>query len=163
MVPLFPLYKEPVARRISVNTMPGRPTSHDDVVRIIERHKEGENSVSIASKVGVKERTVRNIIRKYRQGGSKSLPTHAHGGGFPKKQSPRTLKLLKRQLDVNPTLTARKLKEENPQLLGETSVRTIQKRLSGDLGYKKVKARKKPLITCAQKKRRVEFARKYLK
>ena len=136
-------------------------TSHDDIVRIIERHKLGESSSQIAAAVGIKPRTVRNLVRKFVEGGNHDLPRHTHGGGTSKKQSPRTLKVLKRQLDKNPTLTARKLKEDNPQLLGETSVRTIQRRLSQDLGYSKVSAKRKPLITATQKKNCVAFAKKY--
>lgn len=143
--------------------MPRVLTSHDDIVRVIECHKVGLNSVQIANQTGVKERTVRNLIKRFKAGGSRDLPVQGHGGGVPKNQSPRTLKLLKRQLENNPTLTARKLKEDNPDLLAGTSVRTIQKRISGDLGFSKVSARAKPPLTKKHVKDRLAFAKKYLK
>ncbi|XP_068201755.1 uncharacterized protein [Palaemon carinicauda] len=133
--------------------MPGGHTSRDNIIRIIECYKLGFTATEISVHVNVKRRTVSNIIAKYKAGGEKEIPEHTHGGGLPKKQSPRALRFIKSKLEANPTLTAKQLKESFPNVLGETSVRTI----SGNLGFKKVKAKKKPLVTEKQRKARVEF------
>ena len=86
------------------------------------------------------------------------MPIQKHGGGPKKKTSLRTLRVLNKQLEVNPWLTAKNLKENNPQLLENVSVRTVQMRLN-DLGYKKVKPKKKPDITEKQKKARLAFCK----
>ncbi|XP_064092988.1 uncharacterized protein LOC135205778 [Macrobrachium nipponense] len=140
--------------------MPGGHTSRDNIIRIIECYKVGLSSSEISAQVNVQKRTVCNIIAKYKAGGEKEIPVHKHGGGVPKKQSPRALRFIKNKLEANPILTAKQLKENYPKVLGETSVRTLQKRISGDLGFKKVKAKKKPLITEKQRKARVVFCKK---
>ncbi|XP_068225449.1 uncharacterized protein [Palaemon carinicauda] len=140
--------------------MPGGHTSRDNIIRIIECYKLGLIATEISVQVNVKCRTVSNIIAKYKAGGEKEIPVHTHGGGLLKKQSPRALRFIKSKLEANPTLTAKQLKESFPNVLGETRVRTIQKRISGDLGFKKVKAKKKPLVTEKQRKARVVFCKK---
>jgi len=100
-------------------------TSREDILRIVELHKAGLSCVRISAQLNIKERTVQNLVKKYGACTPDQIPEKRHGGGVPKKQCPRTLILLKRQVDANPTVTARRLKELNPLLLGETSVRTI--------------------------------------
>ena len=136
-------------------------TSHDDIIRVIQCHRDGLTTKEIEASVGVKQRTVQNLIKKYKASGSKDLPLHSHGGGHSPKVSPRTLSLLKRRVETNPALSAKQLKVENPNLLGETSVRTVQRCLHDKLGFKKVTARRKPLITDRQRKNRLAFAKKY--
>ncbi|XP_064082561.1 uncharacterized protein LOC135198676 isoform X4 [Macrobrachium nipponense] len=136
-------------------------TKHDDIVRIIECHRLGLQTHEIVRQTGVKRRTVQNLVQKYRESGSQKIPTHGHGGGPAPKVSTCTLSVLKSQIEVNPTLNARQLKEQNLMLLGEASVRTVQRRLHEDLRYRKVAARKKPLITDQQKKNRLRFVHKY--
>ena len=133
-------------------------TDRDTMVRVIECHKLGMQTKDIVAQTGVNERQVRRLVARYKAGGEE-IPTHRHGGGVPKKQSPRTLRLLKKQLEIQPSLTARKLKEHFPVLLGNNSVRTLQKRMSGDLGYKKGPAKKKPLLTKRHRKKRTEFCK----
>lgn len=136
-------------------------TSHDDIVRVIEDHKLGLKTSEISQNTGILPRTVQNIVRRFKDGGGVKVPAHGHGGGRARSTVPRTLNLLKREIDCNPTLTARKLKEQHPSLLGGASVRTVQRVLHDDLGYRKVRARKKPLINDSQRKRRVLFAKEH--
>ena len=56
--------------------------------------------------------------------------------GRPKKTSNRAETLLKKAIEKSPSKTARKLKEVNPGVFGEVSVRTVNRRLS-NLGYKR--------------------------
>ena len=141
--------------------MPKTHTKRDDIVRIVQLHKSGFSSLDISKETGASCRTVQRLVKKFVDGGSHELPVHTHGGGRVPKVSPRTLPVLKRQVECNPTLTARQIKEQNPILLGEASVRTVQRRLHDDLGFHKVVARKKPLVTERQKGNRVKFFNKY--
>ena len=133
----------------------------DDIIRVIECFKVGLETREISEQTGVNIRTVQRLIRKHKASGSGEVPTHGKGGIPPRKVSPRSLPLLKRIVDANPTITAKQLKEQNPLLLGEASVRTVQRRLHEDLKFSKVKARKKPLVTDRQKAKRLAFAKKY--
>ena len=58
-------------------------------------------------------------------------------------------------------LTARLLKEMNPNLLGDVSIRSIQQLLHDDLNYKSYRARTTPWVTCRQVVKRLKFAKKY--
>ena len=119
------------------------------------------NGVEISKQIGLHPRTVQKLIKKWDEGGRRSLPTHSHGGGIASIYTPRTLCNIKRQLDCNPTITARQLKEQNPNILGNVGVRSIQRAVREKLHYKKVKARSKPLLTDRQRKRCILFAKKY--
>ena len=135
-------------------------TSSEKISAVVELYKAGIKNEQISAQTGVKVRTVRNLIARFKEGGGRSLPVHRHGGGKPRKISPITQRSLQRQVRRNPTLTARALKEQNQQTLGEVSIRTIQETLH-DAGYRKVAARRKPAITPSQRKKRIAFAKKY--
>lgn len=142
--------------------MPGNRTKHDDVVRVVELHKVGKNNREIAHLVGLTESTVSRLLNKWRVGGKGDfVPTHKHAGGKALAISPKALRLVKRQLDLQPSITAKELKEKNPKLLGGVSIRTIQENIQKRLNYSKVKARVKPLVTARQRARRVKFAKEY--
>ncbi|MPC32990.1 Transposable element Tc1 transposase [Portunus trituberculatus] len=76
--------------------------------------------------------------------------------------SSRTINVVKRQVDACHQITARELKEQNPQLLGQVSVRMVQRCLHDNLEFHRRRALKKPLTTPRQKDLRVAFATKYL-
>ena len=141
--------------------MPGHPTPHDDIVRVIECFKAGLKTREIVEQTGVKIRTVQLLIKKYKDGGCTELPTHKPLPGKPRLISPRTMKLIKRQVDQSPSTSMKAIKFKNPQLLGNVSVRTVQRRLSQDLGYKKVAPTRKPDISKKQVIKRKAFAKKY--
>lgn len=141
-------------------TMPGNRTGRDNIVRVIELHKVGKNNREITNQTGVTESTVSRLLKKWRaEGGGDKVPVHKHAGGKALKISPKALKLLKRELDITPSITAKELKNKNPKLLGDVSVRTIQENIQKRLNYSKVKARVKPLVTAKQRRRRVQFAK----
>ena len=54
------------------------------------------------------------------------LPTHKKRPGKEKLLSKRTLNIIVRQVDCNPTLTTIEVKQQNLQLLGGVAVRTLQ-------------------------------------
>ena len=64
-------------------------------------------------------------------------------------------------LENNPRVTARVLKQDNPEVFGEVSVRTVSRRVN-EQGFTNHKPSRKPLLTRAQRARRVAFADKYL-
>ncbi|MPC46756.1 hypothetical protein E2C01_040482 [Portunus trituberculatus] len=78
------------------------------------------------------------------------------GQGLVKKKQ----NIVKRVLESNPCITARKIKEENPRLLGDVSERKVS-RLIAELGYSNHRTVKMPLLIRRHKVNRVEFARKY--
>ena len=69
----------------------------------------------------------------------------------PRKFVPTALRLLKREIKNNPSISARQIKDNNP-ILGEISGNTIRKTLRVDLKYKRRGAKKIPLITARQQR-----------
>ncbi|KAG7177742.1 putative Transposable element Tcb1 transposase-like 9, partial [Homarus americanus] len=143
-------------------TMPGNKQLKTDVVAdIVTLHKGKKSNKEISAITGVPLRSVQRWTKKFEDGGGVEDPAHKKRPGRPRVTTPRTLKVIQRQVDKEPRISARQLKEKNPQLLGHVAERTVRKILHDDLKYKCV-ARKKPLITQRQHKNRVAFCRKYL-
>jgi len=142
--------------------MSGKPLDRDTRVSVIQCHKLGLQTKDIVKETGVSERSVRRLVAKFKASSSACVPTPAKSTGRPTKINETSLRVLKRCVDVTPTLTARKLKEENPQLLGDVTVRTVSGALHRRLRYKKVAARRKPALNEHQRKTRKAFAKKYL-
>ncbi len=72
---------------------------------------------------------MRNWVKRFKDDGGVELPSAKPPPGPSKKTSVRTLTVLKRQLENTPKVTARELKEKNPRLLSEVSIRTVVKTL----------------------------------
>lgn len=75
-------------------------------MRVIERYKLGLKTKEISRQTGVNLVTVRRLVFKFKASGECEIPCHRHGGGWHPKVNDRTLALIRRQLDENPTLTA---------------------------------------------------------
>lgn len=134
----------------------------DQIKVIVSLHKAERPVREIARIVGVTRRCVQKWIRKFRMEGGVATPEQKKRPGRERKTSLRTLNVVKRQVDACPQITAREIKEQNPQLLGQVSVRTVQRCLHDDLEFRRRRALKKPLTTPRQQELRVEFATKYL-
>lgn len=131
-------------------------TSQDNILRVIECYKLGlkKKNKEISRQTGVNTVTVRRLMFIFKAAGERKIPCHRHGGGWLPKVNDRTLTLIRRQLEKNPTLTARLLMEQNPILLQEVSVRTnIHKKLE----YQKYRARNKHFVSEEHRKKEAGF------
>ena len=131
-------------------SMPKVTTSKDKRLEIITLVKAGHDLAFIAQQTGVRLRTVQRIVKRFRDTGEASVPAPLPKPGRPRLTSARTRSVIARQVNKDPKLTARELKEKNPKLLGNVSLRSVQQLLHDDLGYKSYRARKKPLLTESQ-------------
>merc|ERR1712035_95271 len=111
----------------------GKELGRDTIVAIITLSKEGYKCKDIATRLGIRVRQVQKWTKKFRGGGGEDIPAPKPCSGRPRKISNRTFKVIRRQLDKNPTLTARKLKEKNHALLQDVSVKCISDHLRKDL------------------------------
>ena len=89
-------------------------------------------------------------------------PPRKVGTGCKKKTTARTDALMRRDVMIDPSITAAALKKKHVQLLQNVSVRTIQHRLQKDLKMPCRRVAKKPLLTKAMMKKRVSFCKKYM-
>lgn len=76
--------------------MPGKYTSHDDIVRVIKVHKSGKTNREINQITGVNEKTVSILVRDQCEEGC-DVPYHKHGGGPAQKVTNNTLCIIKRE------------------------------------------------------------------
>lgn len=142
---------------------PRKELTEGQIASITSLSLVGKGNKEIAAITGVALRSVQRWTKKCRDAGGVVSPSHAKKRtGRPRITSTRTLKVLKRQVDNEPRISAKELKENNPRLLQDVSVRTIQKRLRDDLKFQYRAPRRKPILTAVQKKKRLMFCRKYL-
>ncbi|KAG7156092.1 Transposable element Tcb2 transposase-like 4, partial [Homarus americanus] len=90
-----------------------------------------------------------------------AIPKRKVGSGAVRKTSIRTDNILKREVMSDPAVTASTLKKKHPDLLKHVAIRTVQHRLQKDLSLPTQRAAKKPLLTKAMKKKRINFCKKY--
>ncbi|KAG0724085.1 hypothetical protein GWK47_041377 [Chionoecetes opilio] len=95
--------------------------SAEIIAQIIALNKSGKQTKAISKKNGVCPRSVRSWVAKFDQEGGHTTPTHKKRPGQPKKTDSRSQTIVKRELESNPRVTARKLKESNPDIFGECS------------------------------------------
>lgn len=134
----------------------------EQIAVIASLRRVGKSNKQIATITGVTLRSVQRWTKNCREAGDADPPLQQKRPGGPRKTSQRSLKVLKRQVDLEPRISAKELKEKNPRLLHNVSVRTIQRRLHDDLRFQYRTPRRKPILTVKQKKNRVLFAKKYL-
>ena len=74
------------------------------------------------------------------------------------KIGPRTLSVMRREVNNSPMITAKQIMERHPRLLANVFERTVRNTLHRDLLYKWWCAWKKPLVTRRQMTNRVKCA-----
>ena len=106
--------------------MVGKWTDEKTIQVIIDLHKAGISHKEICIQKGLKLCTVQELIQKFKAGGSKNLPLPRKASGRPQKVSERTKTLLRRQLEINPSLIGCQIKEGNPDLFTGVSLGSLQ-------------------------------------
>ena len=105
----------------SQDRMPRRQTTSEDVRAVIALFNKGHSTKEISSETGVCLRSVQRITQQYRDTGGQCLPAAKPKACRRKIIKPRTVNVLKRQVDTYPSITARAVKEINSILLGQVS------------------------------------------
>ena len=142
--------------------MPGKYTSSEEKARILAWRQEKVPIKEICARSGRAKSTIMKLLASSKGLPVNTVPKHKFGGGRRKKTSNTTDKLIKREVEKNPRLTALELKNMHPKLMENVAVRTIQHRLQKGLGLPIHKAAKKPLLTQRMRKQRIAFAKKYI-
>lgn len=122
----------------------------------------GKGNKEIADITGVTLYSVQHWTKKCKDTGGVVPPFSEKKTGRPHITSMRTLKVLKRQVDNEPRIGAKELKENNPRFLHDISVQTIQKCLRDDLKFQYHAPQRKHIFTAVQMKKRLRFCCKYL-
>ena len=150
-----------IIRANKVIMVRGIPLKASDIGGIAYLCKENYSNRHISDVTGVPIRTVQHWTKRFRDNGFNDIePLHRLPPGPKPKLGEMTLRVLKREVDKSPRISARQLKERNPDLLSHVSLRTIRRVLQRDLHYKYRCAWKKPIVTRRQMKNRVAFSKK---
>jgi len=115
----------------------------------------------IAQKMGRSQRSIQKLLLAARDLPENTTPKRKPGSGRPKSLTNTDLRVIKRFVIANPTITAARLKIELSAVVGHLSERRIQSVLQKDLKLLSRSAAKKPLLTKAMKQKRLAFCHKY--
>ncbi|KAK7081848.1 hypothetical protein SK128_025919, partial [Halocaridina rubra] len=88
---------------------------------------------------------------EYQDTDQRSLPVAKPETGRPKIITQRTVNVVKRRVDIQPSITAKEVKEINSNILQHASLRTEQRCIHDDVGWHRFHARRKPGLTQMQK------------
>ncbi|MPC40780.1 Transposable element Tcb1 transposase [Portunus trituberculatus] len=133
----------------------------DQISNIVTLHKQNHSTQEIAKTVGVSQRSVQRWVMKYKRGGRSETPTHKNKPGRPKKTSARILDVIRKQVENNPHISSREIKEKNQFLLANVSERTVRQRLREGIGCKGCRSSSEPAFTPKQIRKRIQFCQKY--
>jgi hypothetical protein len=111
--------------------------------------------------MGRSQRSVQKLILAARHLPKDTIPKRKVGSGRPSTISKTGLRILRRHVLANPTITAARCKIELPDVIGHLSEGRIQEVLKDVLKLPSKSAAKKPLLTAAMKKKRLAFCHKY--
>ena len=123
--------------------------------------QEEVNQNEIARRLGVSRWTVSRLLLAAKSNNNVGVPSRKSGSGRPKKVNNKMLKKIKKDIFENPFLTAKQIKDKNPRLLSQVSLRTIRRVLLENLNLKARVAAKKPVLNSRMKRQRLNFARRY--
>ncbi|KAG0723184.1 hypothetical protein GWK47_005654 [Chionoecetes opilio] len=133
--------------------------SNEEKTRALTLLKEGASVIRVAAEVNVTRMAIYNLKKAVESLPPGTVPPRKPGSGAPQKTSPRTDKIMRREVLNDPAITAAELKKKHPALLGNVSVRTIQHRLQISLKLPTRRAAKKPLLTEAMRRSGFPFVR----
>jgi transposase len=133
----------------------------EEIAVIIALNKQGKSAREIGKELNRHHSTVSRWLTRWLQKQDNEIPVHLKASGRPRKTTRNTDKVLKRIVQTIPSISARQLKFENPDLFLDVSIRTIQHRLQKELNLPARRAAKKPMLSAAMRKKRLAFARQY--
>ena len=129
--------------------------------RALAWHQEHVTQVEISRRLGVSRSSISRLLSAAMNLNPDVLPSRKIGSGRPRKVSVKMLKKISKDVCENPFLTARQIKNKNPRLLADISLRTIRYVLFEYLNLKSRVAARKPVLSERMKQRRLAFAKRY--
>ena len=130
-----------------------------DIAAIAYLAKAGHKPKYISETTGISLRSCERWSKAFRDNNYQDLPLPKKPQGKARKVSPRGVSILRRDVERNPRISAKQLKEQNPYILENVSERTVQRILKRDLQYKYRCAWKKPIQTRRQIRNRIKFGK----
>lgn len=123
---------------------------------IMQYVKDGLNASKISQRLNINRRTVCDIVNRFKATGSVEVGRRT---GRPRVTSIRNDNMIRRASTKNPGASSLEIKLDTGL---SVSPRTIRRRLVDMFGLRARRPAKKPLLTDQQRRKRVQFCRKYL-
>lgn len=114
----------------------------EEKYRALTLLEKGDSVISVARDLGVSRETIYQLKRSAASLRPGTVPQRKEGSGAPKKTTPRTDKLIQREVLANPSITSVESRNKYPDLFQNVSTRTIRHRLQKDLRLTKSPSRK---------------------
>ena len=144
---------------IGVSTCVRRHLTDTEVARCVQMSEDGRTYRQIGASFGVSASVVCRVIQRFRQYGQYS---RRHGGGRRRATEPRDDRHLHTLVARQPTLTARRLRNEFQNATGiRVSTQTVRNRLH-ESGLRARIPANCPVLTAAHRAARLDFAREHV-
>ncbi|XP_037795262.1 uncharacterized protein LOC119590658 [Penaeus monodon] len=130
---------------------PRKQISASQIAIICELANENKSNKEIAANLGLTLRTVQRWTKKYRASGSLDPPPKHKPTGPKRKISQRTLGIISRQIEAQPCISSREIKEKNPCLLAGVATRTLRDYLRHYFEYRSSNTAPQQLLDCAER------------
>ena len=141
--------------------MVGKQFSIEEKSRILVWSSTGVSGRTIAKQIGRPYRGIFRLILASRKHKTFTIPKRKPSSWSPSTVSEAVLRVLKRHVLMNPTITPARIKIELPKEFGHLSERRIQSLFKDKLKMPSWSAAKKPILTKAMKQNRLAFCKKY--
>lgn len=133
--------------------------SPEEKARALGLLEAGVKRKEVAKRLGVSERTISTL--KSRSLNNK-VPSRKVGTGIMnKKTTTKDIKIIAQELESDPMITARRIKEKNHKKLSHLSSRTISRIILKDLKMPSFVCAQKPRLTTKKKSERLAFAKRH--
>ena len=106
-----------------------------DIAAIAYLAKAGHKPTYISETTGISLCSCERWSKAFHDNNFQDLPLPKKPPGKARKVSPRGVSILRREVEKNPRITAKQLKDQNPDILGNVSVSTVCRNLRRDLQY----------------------------
>jgi transposase len=134
------------------------PEVRNKIINLSQHPQSTLTQTQIAEQCGVSQQRVSSIIKLHRTTG---LTVPKPRTGRPKKTTDRTDKLILREVQKNPFITARQIKSNVGAPLSSVSLSTIKSRLVHKFDVHARKPVRKPLLTEKARTKRLAWCKKY--
>lgn len=135
--------------------------NQEEKARILALHEANVGWREISERTGRSKSAIFALLQRAKKLPAGTVPPPTPVPGRPRKTTPTTDKLIRREIIKNPRMTALELKKAHPDLLGNVAVRTIQERCQKHLHLPMRTPTKKPLLTKKMRQGRLAFAKQH--
>ena len=133
--------------------------SQTEKARALGLLEAGVKRKDVAKRLGVSERTISTLKSRSL---NNQVPSRKVGTGLMNRKTTQSdIKIIKKEIENDPMITARRIKEKHTKKLSHLSSRTIRRIILEDLKMPSFVCAQKPKLTKKKKSERLSFAKRH--